>query len=95
MCSHLRQLCLHSQPVQATSKPGGVHQDIAPSPEGKNVSMGAFVRDVFLEQVTPCRQAYACRCPPATCCTLCILHVGRSVCLLITAWSAALRARAV
>lgn len=28
-------------------------QEIAPSPEGKNVTMGAFVRDVFLEQVAP------------------------------------------
>ena len=28
-------------------------QDIAPSPEGKNVTMGAYVRDVFLEQVLP------------------------------------------
>ena len=36
-------------------------QDIAPSPEGKNVTMGAYVRDVFLEQVLPVLPTY-CAC---------------------------------
>ena len=36
-------------------------QDIAPSPEGKNVTTGAYVRDVFLEQVLPVLPTY-CGC---------------------------------
>ncbi len=50
-----------------------MHQDLAPSPEGKNVSMGAFVRDVFLEQVVPCWQACIWPCRPALC-RLCPEH---------------------
>lgn len=71
MLAHLAALPAYPA-HDVSSKPGGVHQDIAPSPEGKNVSMGAFVRDVFLEQVTPCRQACECCCPPAFSCQLCM-----------------------
>ncbi len=60
-------------PQRLCPSPGAVHQDLAPSPEGKNVSMGAFVRDVFLEQVAPCWQACIRPCPLALC-RLCPEH---------------------
>ena len=62
------RLCVCGKhPLRLCPSPGAVRQDLAPSPEGKNVSMGAFVRDVFLEQVAPCWRIWFPPCPQAPC----------------------------
>ena len=68
-------------------------QEIAPSPEGKNVAMGAFVRDVFLEQVAPVLLILLC----ALLCIPSVRMLGSAVtaCGNGTDWWAVLRGREV
>ena len=73
-----RRLCkehptYHPAPLSATrllTKP--CLQEFTPSPEGtgKAVSMGAYVRDVFLEQVRPAAAAMLHACQIAACALL-------------------------